>query len=218
MSVNIDSQNHRSTEVIFKEHIANTIDCAQMLNQVFFNLTEPEEYVLRVKEIEEKGDKLTEEAFHALELLNYSEYFYLTEQLLKYLDDITDGIYNTARLIDICRPREIENVAYEILSIIILMIESLKIEIAHYPNNNLASINECCKTIKKHEQSADVLYHEWRKKQRRVLVLSLIEENNWTEILGVLEQTTDAAYHSALMLDRIARYKNRQKQVIFTDA
>lgn len=218
MSINIDSKNHRSPEVILEEHIANTVDCAQMLNQVFFNLKQPEEYVLKVKEIEEKGDRLTEEAFHTLESLNYSEYVYLTEQLLKYLDDITDGIYNTARLIDICRPREIESVAYEILSVLLLMIESLQIEIAYYPNNELVRINECCKTIKKHEKTADVLYYEWRKKQRRALVLSLIEENNWTEILGVLEQTTDAAYHSALMLDRIARYKNRQKRVIFSDS
>jgi hypothetical protein len=41
-------------------------------------------------------------------------------------------------------------------------------------------------------------------------VLSLIEENNWTEILGVLEETTDAAYHAGLLLERIARYRQKQ--------
>jgi hypothetical protein len=60
------------------------------------------------------------------------------------------------------------------------------------------------------EENADVIYHEWRKKQRRVIVLSLIEENNWTEILGVLEHTTDAAYHAALLLERITRYRQKQ--------
>ena len=46
--------------------------------------------------------------------------------------------------------------------------------------------------------------------QYRILVLSLIEENNWTEILGVLEQTTDDVYHAALLLERITRFRQKQ--------
>ena len=139
-------------------------------------------------------------------MLTYSEYIYITEQLVKRLDDIVDGMNDTARLIDICHPRQIENAAHEILSTLVSMIEKLQMEIAQYPDIELASIRACCKTLKESEENADLIYHEWRKKQRRVHVLSLIEENNWTEILGVLEQTTDAAYHAGLLLERIARY------------
>jgi uncharacterized protein Yka (UPF0111/DUF47 family) len=160
--------------------------------------------------LEEKGDRLTEEAYRALELPIYSEFVSITEQLIQRLDDIVDGINDTARLIDICQPRQIENAAHEILSILISMIEKLQVEMTQYPDIELPGIRVCCKTLKKSEENADLIYHEWRKKQRRVLVLSLIEENNWTEIMGVLEHTTDAAYHAGLLLERTARYRQKQ--------
>jgi hypothetical protein len=36
-----------------------------------------------------------------------------------------------------------------------------------------------------------------------------VDENNWTEILGTLEQTTDAAYHAVLSLERITKQRLR---------
>ena len=207
---NVDSQNSRPLEIIFKEHLDNTIECGKALSQLFLNLEQPDQYISEVKHLEEQGDRLTAEAYCSLELLTYSELIYITEQLVKRLDDIVDGINNTARLIDICHPRQIENAAHELLSNLVSMIEKLQMVIAQYPEIDLASIRMCCKTLKGNEENADLIYHEWRKKQRRVLVLSLIEENNWTEILGVLEQTTDAAYHAALLFERVARYRQKQ--------
>lgn len=169
------------------------------------NLAEPSAYISQVKQLEEIGDKLTAEAYFALEQLSYCEYVHITEELIKCLDDITDGLNNTARLIDICQPRQIENAAHDILEALQLMIERLRMEISQYPDNDLISVRACCKTLKQSEETADLIYHEWRKKQRRVLVLSLIEENNWTEILGILEQTTDAVYHASLLLERLVR-------------
>lgn len=206
---NVDSQNSRSLEIIFKEHLDNAIECGTVLSELFLNLKEPDQYISKVKQLEEKGDRLTAEAYHSLELLAYSEFIYITEQLVKRLDDIVDGMNNTARLIDITQPRMIENAAHEILSTLVSMIEKLQIEIAQYPDMELGSVKACCKALKGSEENADLIYHEWRKKQRRVLVLSLIEENNWTEILGVLEQTTDAAFHAGLLLERIARYRQK---------
>ncbi|MEI6066930.1 MAG: DUF47 family protein [Methylococcaceae bacterium] len=208
-TVNVDRPNSRPLEIIFKEHLNNTIECGKALNELFLNLEEPDQNISKVKYLEEKGDKLTAEAYSSLELLTYSEYIYITEQLVKRLDDIVDGMNDTARLIDICHPRQIENAAHEILSTLVSMIEKLQMEIVQYPDFELASIRACCKTLKECEENADLIYHEWRKKQRRVLVLSLIEENNWIEILGVLEQTTDDAYHAGLLLERIARYSQK---------
>jgi len=200
----------RSLEIVFKEHLDNTIECGRALHDLFLNLENPDPYIRKVKQLEEKGDRLTEEAYRALELPIYSEFVSITEQLIQRLDDIVDGINDTARLIDICQPRQIENAAHEILSILISMIEKLQIEMTQYPDIELPGIRVCCKTLKKSEENADLIYHEWRKKQRRVLVLSLIEENNWTEIMGVLEHTTDAAYHAGLLLERTARYRQKQ--------
>lgn len=206
----MDHSNSRPIEAIFKEHLSNAITCAQTLSRLFSNLDSPESYIVQVKQLEEKGDRLTAEAYCALELLAYSEIVHLTEELVKRLDDIVDGINNTARLIDICQPRQIENAAHDILSNLQAMITRLEAEIMQYPANDLASTRACCKALKRNEENADLIYHEWRKKQRRVLVLSLIEENNWTEILGVLEHTTDAAYHASLLLERLARYHLKQ--------
>ena len=89
------------------------------------------------------------------------------------------------------------------------MIETLQIEIMQYPDLEVSRIRACCVSLKACEEKADLIYHEWRKKQRRVLVLSLIEENNWTEILAVLEETTDAAYHAGLLLERIAKFRQK---------
>ena len=199
----------RPLETIFKEHLDNTIECGNALSKLFLNLEEPDQYISTVKQLEEKGDKLTAEAYCGLELPTYSEYIHITEQLVKRLDDIVDGINDTARLIDICHPRQIENAAQEILSALMSMIETLQSQVARYPDIDLTTMRACCKALKSNEENADLIYHEWRKKQRRVLVLSLIEENNWTEILGVLEQTTDAAYHAGLLLERTARYRQK---------
>lgn len=201
--------NSRPLEAIFREHLDNSLDCAQALGLLFSNLDEPGLHIDQAKILEEKGDKLTEEAFCALEHLTYSEYIRITEELIKRLDDIVDGLNNTARLIDICQPKKIEDAAHDILKAILSMIDRLRIEISEYPQNDLASVRACSKELKHHESSADAIYHEWRKKQRKVLVMSLIDESNWTEILGVLEETTDAAYHAALLLERIIRYRQR---------
>lgn len=205
----LDRPLSRPLETIFKEHLDNTIECGNVLSELFLNLEEPDQYIAKVKQLEEKGDKLTAEAYGGLELLTYSEYIHITEQLVKRLDDIVDGINNTARLIDICHPRQMENAAQEILSALMSMIETLQSQVARYPDIDLATMRACCKALKTNEENADLIYHEWRKKQRRVLVLSLIEESNWTEILGVLEQTTDAAYHAGLLLERTARYRQK---------
>ena len=207
---NVDLKKPLSLELILKDHLDNTVACGQMLSNLFANIEEPDPYIAEIKALEEKGDRLTADAYCALELLEYSEFIPMTEQFVQRLDDIVDGINNTARLIDICHPRQIENAAHDILSALLSMMGRLQIEVAQYPDNELASIRACCKTLKGSEENADVIYHDWRKKQRRVLVLSLIEENNWTEILGVLEQTTDAAYHAGLLLERIARYRQKQ--------
>ena len=206
----IDYPSSRSLEAIFKEHLDNTIACGEVLSGLFSSLENPDAYIAQVKQLEEKGDKLTAEAFCVLELLTYSEFVHVNEQLVKRLDDIVDGINNTARLIDICQPRQIENAAHDILATLLSMIANLRTELTHYPDNAPESVKACCKALKQGEEEADIIYHEWRKKQRRVLVLSLIEENNWTEILGVLEETTDAAYHAGLLLERITRYRRKQ--------
>jgi uncharacterized protein Yka (UPF0111/DUF47 family) len=210
MNLSIDEQaNSRSLEIILKEHLENTIACGKSLSELFLNLKEPDLYISKVKQLEENGDRLTAEAFCSLELLTYSEFIYIIEQLIKRLDDIVDGLNDTARLIDICHPRGIENAAQEILSTLVEMIERLQIEIILYPDIEVGRIRACCVALKACEEKADLIYHEWRKKQRRVLVLSLIEENNWTEILGVLEETTDAAYHAGILLERIAKFRRK---------
>ena len=97
---NEDHTNSRILKIIFKEHLDNTIECGKALSELFLNLEEPDQYISKVKHLEEKGDRLTAEAYYGLELLTYSEFIYIAEQLVKRLDDITDGMNNTARLID----------------------------------------------------------------------------------------------------------------------
>jgi uncharacterized protein Yka (UPF0111/DUF47 family) len=205
-----DSLNSRPLETLFKEHLDIAVESAQALSQLFSNLEDPEPYIAKVKQLEEKGDRLTAEAYDALEVLGYSDFIYSTEQLVKRLDDIVDGINNTARMIDICHPRKIETAAHDLLSILLSMIASLQVEIAKYPENELASLKTCREALKKCEESADVIYHDWRKKQHRILVLPLVDESNWTEILGILEQTSDSVYHAAVLLERLARYRSRR--------
>ncbi len=200
----------RPLDVLFKEHLDNSIECGQILNLLFLNLHDPEPHIARIKRLEERGDRLTAEAYHALELLPYSELVYLTQQFVKRLDDIVDGMNDTARVIDIFIPGQAEEAARQILALILEMAARLLAEVRRYPNNELASVRQCRETLKKAEEKADMVYHEWRKAHRRHSSLSLISETDWTEILGILEATTDACYHSALLLERITRYHWRQ--------
>lgn len=196
----------RSLSTIFREHLDNSAKCCQTLNDLFMDLDNPLTYIEKIKQLEEYGDKLTAEAYYSLDSLEYSELIRIIEELVKHLDDITDGLNNTARLIDICQPKQFEVAAHDILLDIKAMIEGLQTELHQFPDNNLASLRACCHLLKRYEENVDLIYHEWRKKQRRVLVLSLIEENNWTEILGVLEQMSDTVYHASLLLERSGRF------------
>jgi uncharacterized protein len=204
-----DRQTPRSLELIFKDNLDNTMACCQALRQLFSRLDDPEAFIVEVKQLEERGDRLTAEAYYALELFDYSEFIHITEQLVKRLDDIVDGLNNTARMIDICRPRKIEDAANELLSVLFSMIDHLRQEVGQYPQNELARVRACRESLKAGEEAADLIYHDWRKKQHRILVLPLVDENNWTEILGILEQTTDSVYHAAVLLERIARLRQR---------
>lgn len=91
------------------------------------------------------------------------------------------------------------------------MLEKLQKEINMYPDNDLESLKVCRKALKGKEENVDLIYHEWRKKERRVLELALVEERNWTEIFEVLEQTTDDIYHAIIVLEKIARHKVKSK-------
>ena len=203
---NLPLPDARSLSAIFKEHLDNSAKCCHVLNDLFMNLDNPLSYISNIKQMEEYGDKLTAEAYYNLDSLDYSELIRIIEELVKRLDDIIDSLNDTARLIDICQPSQFEVAAHDILLDIQAMVEVLQKEIHQFPDNNLSDLRACCHTLKRYEENVDLIYHEWRKKQRRVLVLSLIEENNWTEILGVLEQLSDTVYHASLILERSARF------------
>lgn len=206
---NTDLSEPRLLDCVFKEQLDNAMECGQVLGRLFLNIETPDEYIAEIKRLEEKGDQLTAEAYCAIEQLAYSEIIHMTEQFVQRLDDIVDGINNTSRLIDICRPRKIEDSAHEILSILLSMIARLQAEILRYPANEPASVKDCREALKRDEETVDMIYHNWRKKQYRILVLPLVDEANWTEILGVLEHTTDSAYHAAVLLERQTRYHQR---------
>jgi uncharacterized protein Yka (UPF0111/DUF47 family) len=194
---------------IFRHQVDNITDCGHALSQVFLHLREPEAYILEVKRLEEIGDQLTAAAYQALQAEPYSELSHITEQFIRHLDDIADGINDTARSIDICRPKQVEPAGHELLASLLSMIARLQEEVAEYPENTLDRLRACREALKRLEENADTLYHEWRKTQRRLSSLPLVDENNWTEILGTLEQTTDAAYHAVLSLERIAKQRLR---------
>lgn len=208
--INPDKSQHsdpRPLAALFKAHIENSVSCRHVLNELFQNIKDPLPYITKIKQLEEQGDKLTAEAYFALESHEYSSLTHIIEDLIKRLDDIVDGFNKTARLIDIFRTSRIEAAAYEILANQQAMLERLQTEINLYPDNELENLAVCRSTLKGHEENVDLIYHEWRKKERRVHDLSLIDERNWTEIFDVLEQTTDDIYHTAIVLEKIARHR-----------
>jgi len=203
-------QDPRALETIFREHLDTTMEAGQILKQLFIDINQLDLYVGQIKRLEEKGDRLTAEAYQALELLPYNGFIPLIEQLVNRLDDIVDGINNTARIVDVCTPRVADDTAHELVSTLLSMIARLHEELALYPDSDLASARVCREILKRWEEKADLLNHSWRKTQRRLKSLPLVDESNWTEILGALEQTTDAAYHTALLLERLTKYRIRQ--------
>jgi uncharacterized protein Yka (UPF0111/DUF47 family) len=200
----------RPLENVFKEHLDNTLECGRVLGQLFSNLHEPDAPIARIKQLEEKGDRLTLEAHGILDSLPYSETIQVTLQLVHCLDDIIDGMNNVARIVDIFTPTETQDAAQQLLATVLSMVEELRREMEKYPHNELADVRECRAALKSWEERADSIYHQWRKAHRRHGSLSLIAEMDWTEILGILEQTTDACYHSVLTLERIARFRLRE--------
>jgi uncharacterized protein Yka (UPF0111/DUF47 family) len=200
----------RPLETVFKAHLDNTYECGQVLERLFLNLQDPAALIAEVKRLEENGDHLTAEAHDTLDSLPYSESVQIIQQLVKHLDDIVDGMNNVARIVDILTPTFPQDAARQLLSVIMAMIEKLQAEIGRYPHNELASVRECRAALKAFEERADLIYHQWRKMHRRNGTVSLIAEMDWTEILGILEQTTDSCYHAILSLERITKYRLRE--------
>lgn len=194
------------TEVLW-DHLDNTLECGRILGQLFSDLEQPEALIQRIKQLEENGDSLTREAYNILDSLNYSDTLQITQQLVHHLDDIVDGMNNVARIVDIFTPKETQEAAHQLLAMVMAMVVELREEIGKYPDNDWADVRACRASLKSWEEKADSIYHQWRKAHRRHGTVSLIAEMDWTEILGILEQTTDACYHSVLSLERIA--KNR---------
>jgi uncharacterized protein Yka (UPF0111/DUF47 family) len=189
----------RSLASIFKDHIENSVACSHILHDLYTNIKAPLPYIAKIKQLEEAGDMLTAEAYYALEAYEYSSLTHIIEDLVKRLDDIVDG-FRTSR---------IEAAAYEILSKQQAMLVCLQKAITLYPENDLADLSACRSALKEEEENVDLIYHEWRKKERRVHDLSLIDERNWTEIFDILEQTTDDIYHTAIVLEKIARHRHK---------
>lgn len=208
---NLELYDDRSMDKILNEHLSNTVLCGSVLENLFANIDSPDSFIAEIKELEEKGDHLTAEAYRALEVIESVEVIHICEQLIQRIDDIIDGINNTARMIDIFRPKKIELAASELVGILLEMINRLQKEISCYPNISIESAKLCREQLKVREEEADLIYHNWRKKQYRVLVLPLVDESNWTEILGILEHTTDATYHAAVIIERTARLRKRNQ-------
>ena len=197
----------RSLGPVFREQLENALECGEALGQLFSTLHEPDETIARIKQLEERGDRLTLEAHNILDSLPYSENIQIIQQLVVHLDDIVDGMNNVARIVDIFTPTEPQETAHHLLETVLSMVEALRTEIEKYPDNDLAEVRACRAALKFSEEKADNLYHQWRKSHRRHGTLSLISETDWTEILGILEQTTDACYHGVLSLERITQYR-----------
>ncbi|MEW6037985.1 MAG: DUF47 family protein [Pseudomonadota bacterium] len=200
----------RSLKKIFQDHLSCCVECGQVLERLFAELDVPETHIGLIRQLEEKGDALMREAYDALETAPYSELALLIQQFARHVDDILDGLNDTARVIDIFTPQQAETAALDLLAITLGMVRRLSAEMDHYPENALAGIKQCREELKASEASADLVYHEWRKSHRRYSTLSLLAESDWTEILGILEKTTDSCYHAALLLERITRYRLRQ--------
>jgi len=203
------THDEHSLEGIFQQHIENSLACHAALGELFANLGQPLPYITRVKQLEARGDRLTAAAYGVLESWELSGLTHITEDLVKRLDDIVDGFNDAAQLIDIFHSEHFEVAANDILAVQQAMLTRLQRELSRYPDNELGSLRDCCTELKVGEEQVDQIYHQWRRKERRVLELSLIEENNWTELFGVLEQTTDDIYHTALVLERIAKYRRK---------
>lgn len=195
---------------LLSEHLHNSIACADLLARLFANIATPDALVAAIRATEENGDALTAAIYERLDSQPHSELVQLTQSLMKHLDDIVDRINDTARLIDIFTPTTTEHSAIELLGIISEMLGCLAPELAAYPALDSARVRACRVTIKEGEQQADAIYHQWRKAHRRHGTLPLISETDWTEILGLLEQTTDTCYHVALLLERISMLRQRQ--------
>ncbi len=200
----------RALQDIFKAHLENSLACGEVLTQLLANLEVPQSHVTQIKLMEETGDRITAEAYEALELLPDWELVQLTEQFVKRLDDIVDGMNVTARTIDVFMPSKLEDSAQQITSVILSMVSRLLLEVQHYPHNDLTSVRTCRAALKTYEEQADIVYHEWRKSHRTHGRLSLRAETDWTELLATLEQTTDACYHAALLLERMAKHQLRR--------
>lgn len=197
---------YRPLAEIFQEHLGNSIACALVLEQLFLNLQQPADHIARIKQLEEHGDRLTAEVYEVLASLPDSDLVQLTEQFARYLDDIIDGMNTTARTIDVFMPTSLEEAGQQLTELIAAMVSRLLAEVQRYPANRLDDVRECRAELKRCEVTADTIYHEWRKDHRHHGRLSLRAETDWTELLGIMEQTTDACYHAVLTLERLTKH------------
>ncbi|OFX27710.1 MAG: phosphate transport regulator [Bacteroidetes bacterium GWA2_31_9] len=184
----------------------NLVECAILLNKLFLvsEQSEKTSIMMRIKELEQKGDETTHTIF---EELNKS---FITpfdrediHKLASSLDDVLDFINSSSQRIRYYKPKTLGNEFIELSELILQASREIHIAIFELKNLKKAyKIKDACIRINEIENQADDIYYH-SLSQLYNNENDAIEVIKKKEILTALEEATDMAEDVADVLKSI---------------
>jgi uncharacterized protein len=183
--------------VSFRAAATNVAEAARLLTDLVTVEQRPDQAVLRLRDLEHRGDEITHEVFSALARnliapLDYKDIRALTRQL----DDITDAINDVGQRLELYHLLPATEVAKRLTRIIQAQAESLAAAVRLIPQGkHRDALEGHVAEIHRLETEADqVLQQGLAGLYNGVTAIpAFVQAMGWGELYGLLEDTTDRA-------------------------
>ncbi|MBI3014518.1 MAG: DUF47 family protein [Candidatus Tectomicrobia bacterium] len=201
--------NDKQFEDIFKNHIANTVGCAEELGKLFADLSTARERIQSIIEREHKGDDLTRQAHQLLDRT------FITKidkddivALINELDHVIDFMRAVAIRVQIYHITAARSEAASFTNIITQMTKNLQTLMPEILNPKLETVQKQVVQIKELEEEADLLLYRGLEHlfQGEPDAKTVIQ---WKDIFENLEIITDHCENVADAISSISRKEAR---------
>ena len=183
--------------VSFRAAATNVAEAARLLADLVTAEQRPDQAVLRLRDLEHRGDEITHEVFSALARnliapLDYKDIRDLTRQL----DDITDAINDVGQRLELYHLLPATEVAKRLTRIIQAQAESLAAAVLLIPQGKHRDALEghVAEIHRLETEADDVLQHGLAELYDGVTAIpAFVHATSWGELYRLLEDTTDRA-------------------------
>ena len=183
--------------ISFRAAATTAAEAAHLLTDLFTGQEPPDQAVVRLRDLEHRGDEITQEIFTALARnliapLGFAD----IRTLARQLDDVTDAIDDVGQRLVLYHLLPVTEVAQQLTRIIQVQAESLAAAVALIEHGkHREALERHVAEIHRLETEADAVVHEGLTGlyDGVTAIPVFVSAMRWGELYGLLEEATDRA-------------------------